>query len=100
MGLSNVQEQAIKQQEQIQQRTIDNQNTIHYTIQNATKQLRTTDGFTPATNLTPLSLEMLVSEKKDNAITNLNHFVTKTPTKISNRWPSQFLQYNRGDKKQ
>ena len=68
MGLDNIQEQLIKQQEHIQQRNIDNQHTIHYTIQNAMKQLSTTYAFTPATNLTLIALEMLVSKKRDNAL--------------------------------
>ena len=64
MGLANIQYQAIKQQEYIQHRNIGNKHTIHYTIRNAIKQLSTTDGFTSATNLTPLALEMLGSKKK------------------------------------
>ena len=61
MGLSKMQEQSIKQQENTQQQKIDNQHTIHYTIRNSMKRLSTTDGFTPATNLTPLALDMLGS---------------------------------------
>ena len=68
MGLANIQEQSTNQQEHIQQRNIDNQQTIHYTIRNATKRLRTTYVFTPETNLIPLALEMLVSKKKDNSL--------------------------------
>ena len=68
MGLANMKEQSTNQQEHIQQRNIDNQQTIHYTIQNAMKLLSTIDVFTPATNLTPLALNMLGSNKKDNAL--------------------------------
>ena len=68
MVLANMQEQVIKQQEYIQQRKIYNQQTIHHTIRNATKRLRTTYVFTPETNLIPLALEMLVSKKKDNSL--------------------------------
>ena len=63
MVLANMQEQAIKQQEQIQQWNIDNQYIIHYTIWNPVKRLSTAYGFISATNLTPLVIEISGSNK-------------------------------------
>ena len=65
IGLAQMQEESIKQQELIQQRKIDNQRTIHYTTRNTMLRLSTPDGISPAATITPLAAEMLGTKKKD-----------------------------------
>ena len=65
--MSKLQEKSLQQQAEQHQRKIDGFQSVHYTIENQVKRIRTMDGDNPAPKLTALATEMLGSKKRDTA---------------------------------